>query len=167
MRFLGSKFASACEKTPDAAARHPTVRRFSRVDYKMAIDPAEEATIRAFIVPAKRDRYLSLVSNEKRRAEFLDCLNHCRDIDNRYATQLPSLADVISLLRAHGAPDVCRVISDCRDIDGREMPLRDAVEHAESVGWGTILCCIPGRLAYYLDEAGTRRRLLLIRSHDS
>ena len=130
----------------------------------MALHPAEEATIRAFIVPAKRVRYLSLLANEKRRAKFLDCLNHCRDIDNRYATVLPSTADAFSLLCECGAPDLCHVISDCRDMDGREMPLEDAVAHAESVGWGTILCCIPGRLAYYLDEAGSERRILLSRS---
>ena len=129
----------------------------------MTIAPAEEATIRAFIVPKKRDRYLSLLGNEKRRAKFLQCLNHCRDIDERYASKLPSSVDVISLLRDHGAPAVCRVISDYRDIDGRELPLADAVEHAAAVGWGTIFCCIPGRLAYFLDEAGTERRLLLLR----
>ena len=130
----------------------------------MAISPVDEATIRAFIVPPKRDRYLSLLSNVKRRAKFLDCLNHCRDIDQRYLSEVPSSADAISLLRDRGAPDVCRVISDCRDIDGREMALAEAVEQAETAGWGTILCCIPCRLAYYLDEAGSKRRQLLVRS---
>jgi hypothetical protein len=71
----------------------------------MTIHPDEEATIRAFIVPNKRDRYVSLLSSEKRRPKFLDCLNHCHDIDQRYATALPSSADVPSLLRNHGAPD--------------------------------------------------------------
>jgi hypothetical protein len=133
----------------------------------ITIHPAEEATIRAFIVPAKRDRYVELLANEKRRANFLDCLNHYRDIDERYASEVPSSADAVSLLRDRGAPDVCRVISDCRETDGREMPLADAVEQAEFVGWGTIFCCIPGRLAYFLDEAGSKRRLLMVRSSES
>jgi len=130
----------------------------------MAIHPAEAATIHAFIVPSKRDRYLSFFANGKRRAKFLDCLNHCHDFDTRFATELPIPADGPAVLRSHGAPDECRVISDCREIDGRDMPLEDAVDRAEFIGWGTILCCIPGRLGYYLDEAGSKRRLLLTRS---
>ena len=27
-------------------------------------------------------------------------------------------------------------------------------------GWGTIVSCLPGRLAYYYDEEGARRMLL-------
>jgi hypothetical protein len=46
------------------------------------------------------------------------------------------------------------------------MPLVEALNEAEAIGWGTIISCIPGRLACYLDEAGSERRLLLIRSPD-
>jgi hypothetical protein len=132
----------------------------------MAIHPDEEATVRAFIVPSKRNRYLSLLANGKRRPKFLDRLNHCHDIDHRYATELSTPADIPALLRSHGAPDDCHVISDYREIDGRKMPLDDALNEAETIGWGTIICCLPGRLAYYLDEAGSKRRLLLIRLPD-
>jgi hypothetical protein len=130
----------------------------------MANRPAEEATIRAFIVSAKRDRYISLLASAKRRRKFLDCLNHCRDIDERHITELPSNVGAAALLRSHGAPDNCYVISDNSEIDGRVMPLPEAIDQAEFNGWGTIICCIPGQLAYYIDEAGSKRRLLLSRS---
>jgi hypothetical protein len=51
-------------------------------------------------------------------------------------------------------------MSDIADIDGRELPLAEAVDRAELGGFGTIVSCIPGRLAYYYDESGARRLLL-------
>jgi hypothetical protein len=91
---------------------------------------------------------------------MLDHLNHCRDIDERYARLLPSNTNVAALLRGHGAPATCYVLSDTAEIDGRTLPLVEAVEAAELGAWGTILSCIPGRLAYYYDECGERRMLL-------
>ena len=126
----------------------------------MAIDATEDATVRAFIVPSKRDRYATLLGNPRKRASFLDGLNHCRDFDAKYATALASTADVPALLRSHGASETCRVISDYREIDGREMPIDDAVRQAEASGMGTLLCCVPGRLAYYVGEFGEHRLLL-------
>lgn len=122
--------------------------------------PHEEATIRAFVVPARRTRWLESLTSEKRRRAFLDRLNHCRDIDERYATPLSSNADVVAVLRANGAPATCYVLSDTAALDARELPLAEAVAEAESSGWGTLISCLPGRLAYYYDECGERRMLL-------
>lgn len=52
-----------------------------------------------------------------------------------------------------------RVISDSK-IDGKVMPLPDAIHATSMNGSGTIISCIPGRLAYYYDEVGERRGLL-------
>jgi hypothetical protein len=73
--------------------------------------------------------------------------------------------DLIALLRAHGAPATCHVVSDIPSIDGQEMALEDAVTDAELGGWGTIISCIPGQLGCYIDEAGTKRRMLLVRAN--
>jgi hypothetical protein len=124
------------------------------------MNPQEEATVRAFIVPHRRERWLEALASAKRRRRFLDRLNHCRDIDERYATPLAGGADVISLLRSRGAPANCYVLSDVADIDGREMPLAEAISRAELEGFGTLFSCIPGSLAYYHDERGARRLLL-------
>src|SRR5262245_56664858 len=123
----------------------------------------EEAMVRAFIAPARRARWLDLLGSTKRRRLFLHRLNHCRDIDERYATPLPSNANVVAILRSRGAPSTCFVVSDCKEIDARELPLVEAINQVESCPWGTLVSCLPGLLAYYQDEAGTRRRLLLER----
>ena len=120
----------------------------------------EEAIVRAFIDPTRRARWLEALASAKRRVRMLDRLNHCRDLDERYAILLASNTDVLALLRSRGAPGTCYVFSCTGAIDGRMLPLAEAIFAAEAGGWGTIISCIPGRLAYYYDECGERRMLL-------
>ena len=128
--------------------------------------PLEQATIRAFFVPARRTRWLESLDSKKRRRAILGRLNHCYDLDERFATPLAPNVNVVAVLRSLGAPDTCYVISSIAAIDGREMPLEEAVYQAGAGGWGTLISCISGRLAYYSDEAGTKRRMLLSRSKE-
>jgi hypothetical protein len=123
--------------------------------------PQEEATIRAFITPNRRPRWIQALNSPKRRRLFLDGLNHCPDLDPRFARLLPPNADVVRLLRDHGAPSICYLISDVAELDGRELPLVEAVQEVAAAGWGTIIGCVPGRLAYYRDEEGSRHFLLV------
>src|SRR5882724_5043538 len=112
----------------------------------------EEKAIRAFIVSPRRSRYLLCLASAKRRGPFLDCLNHCRDLDERFATLVKSNTDIAAELRRRGAPDACYVISATEEIDGKSLSLEEAIKAAEIGGWGTIISCLPGRLAYYYDE---------------
>jgi hypothetical protein len=82
------------------------------------------------------------------------------DIDERYATPVASNADVVALLKSRGPPATCYVLSSEAALDSRELPLTEAVDQAALNGWGTIVSCWPGRLAYYYDECGERRMLL-------
>ena len=125
----------------------------------------EEALVDAFIVPAKRERYKALLASRRRRAKLLDGLNHCRDLDPRYATEIASSTDVVALLRSRGAPETCHLISDAKALDGKQMALREAIDEVETRLWGTLIGCVPGRLALYYGEAG-ERRLLLERARD-
>jgi hypothetical protein len=120
----------------------------------------EEAIIRAFITPARRTRWLESLASTKRRARMLDRLNHCRDLDERYATPLPSNTDVVALLRSRGAPAMCCVLSCTKEIDGQTLPLSEAFWAVELSGLGAIISCIAGQLGYYYDEWGERRILL-------
>jgi hypothetical protein len=120
----------------------------------------EESIVRTFIVPSRRSRWLASLRHPARRTGMLDRLNHCRDLDDRYARLLPSSANVVALLRSRGAPERCYVLSNYKEIDGRTMPLDEAVWAAETGGYGTIVCCVAGKLAYYYDECGERRMLL-------
>jgi len=112
------------------------------------------------VVRERRERYRFLLGDPKRRREGLDRLNHCRDLDERHATWLPSNADVVGMLRDAGAPEQAYVISATPAIDGRTMALADAVREAAMGGWGTLVSCLPGRLAFYYDELGERRAIL-------
>lgn len=120
----------------------------------------ESAIVLSFIIPEKRDRYLTLLGKKTRRPDVLDSLNHFRDLDPRYCISLPSSADVVDALRARGAPEKCYLISAIPELDGREMSLSEAIEIIEIEGWGTLVGCIPGRLAYYSGEHGEGRTIL-------
>lgn len=119
--------------------------------------PVEEATIRAFIVPHRRPRWLWRLEPEHRD---LDQLNHCVDLDPRYCLFLPSNADVLGLLRARGAPPECYIIASDPDIDGQVRKLKQALSDLKDADWGAIISCIPGQLVYYYDEHGDRHALL-------
>ena len=54
------------------------------------------------------------------------------------------------------------MVSENSDWDAREMPLRDALEATIGAGWGTLVSCAPGRLAFFEGE-GPKDRYLLIR----
>jgi hypothetical protein len=131
----------------------------------VSLHPAEEATIRAFVVPAKRDRWLSLLASKTRRAKALDLLNHFRDWDPRFVHSFDNQSKLLRALLAAGAPADCHVISNDHSLDGRQMPLTDAIEAAENYSFASVLCCVPGELACFFDEiAAPRRRLILRRA---
>lgn len=110
----------------------------------MPLHPLEEATIRTFIRREKRERYLSQLANSKRRAEFLDCLNHCDDFDDRHVESLATTCNVSAHLEVYGALPECYLISDVSSLDRQTMPLSAAIDVVEIAGFGTILCRIPG-----------------------
>lgn len=129
----------------------------------MALHPAEEATLRTFVVSSKRDRLLTLFGSPKRRKEALDALNHFADWDPRFAQTMESCIDVLALLRKAGAPSECHVMSDAPELDSRYMPLAEAVEACENNSFASVLCCVPGELAFYFDEVAAPRNRLLLR----
>jgi hypothetical protein len=49
----------------------------------------EEELIKAFILPQRRDRYLSFIKTSKRRDKYIDRLDHFCDLDPRYAKLIP------------------------------------------------------------------------------
>ena len=128
----------------------------------MALHPFEEATLRAFVASSKRDRLLTLLGSPKRRRKVLDALNHFDDWDERVALPVNSSEDVLALLRRAGAPPECYVISDDDELDGRSMPLDEAVRACEEFDFASILCCIPGKLAFFYDEAMVLRNRVLL-----
>jgi len=66
----------------------------------MAIHPVEEATIRAFVRSEKRDRFITLLGNPKRRRDAVNELNHFDGWDYRFGRSLDSDVDLLEVVQA-------------------------------------------------------------------
>lgn len=132
------------------------------MDEKVSADHAP-ALLNAFVRPERRARYLGLLASAKGRAKLRAQLAHFRDLDPRYATPVSggqTAAAIAQLLAGKGAPAVCYVLSEDADLDGREMPLADALAAVVGRGMGTFLSCVPGWLAYFEGEEPGERFVL-------
>jgi hypothetical protein len=116
----------------------------------------EEATIKAFIRHNRQERCLRFLSDPKRRRKFTAELAHFKELDAKYALRIPpnqrKSASVLKLLVSMGAGTKVWVISESSELDGREMDLDGALKETIGYGMGTIISCIPSRLAYFEDE---------------
>ena len=117
----------------------------------------ESTFVKAFIQRGRWARYLQLLPDRSRRKEILVRLNHKWDYLPEFATEVPNDQDfpeaLERLLKMQGAPATCHVLVSGLPMDGREVPLREALEMACMHMYGSLLSCIPGRLAYYRPEA--------------
>jgi hypothetical protein len=111
--------------------------------------------IQTFIVPSKRERYIGFASAPKRRPKLIRELDHFVDLDPKYVVPLDAKMsfDILGELVRRGAPATCYVISSNSDLDGRTMPLSVALGQVHCMEFGTIICCVPGRLAYFNGES--------------
>jgi hypothetical protein len=125
----------------------------------------EQGFVRAFILKEKQRRCAYLLSNPDRRKNFRHALAHFKWLDERFSQPiLPSTAhtadELVAFLRQKGAGGTVWVISEYRPIDGREMVLEEAVQETCGRSCGSVLSCIPGKLAFFRDEEMQSQRLL-------
>jgi hypothetical protein len=130
------------------------------------MNPHESAFAESFISKARRERALELLGSPKNRHKLTSTFDHhgrdyfipecIRSIEPRHQHP-PNLAEI---LRAMGAPETCHVIGG--EHDGKDMELLTALKQIVGYGTGTVLSCIPGKLAYF--EGEIRERFLLIRT---
>lgn len=125
----------------------------------------EESLLRAFIVPGKRERYVSRLALPKARQKFMNShLFHMKDLDLRFAERIEPIsqraATIYSMLRERGAPSTCYVISGSSDRDGTESDLRKALDETVGSIGGTFLSCVHGKLAYFEGEEPNERYIL-------
>lgn len=117
------------------------------------MNTAQEAFVRAFIVPGERDRYLQLLASPSRRQKILGVLYHNLDVISERATRIENRDHtserVEQLLRVKGAGPTCYLISPETELNQQEMPLREALETLIDQDGTAIACCLEGRLAYY------------------
>jgi hypothetical protein len=116
----------------------------------------EEAFVRAFILPAKRDRYLQLLANPTKRRKILGTLYHTLSTIEERTSKIASRdhfpEPIEKMLRQKGAREMCYLISPVPALDQQVMPLREALETLKTEDLVAIVCCLPGRLAYYKAE---------------
>jgi hypothetical protein len=118
----------------------------------------EEEVVKAFILPSKRDRYLEFLKTPKKRTKFIAQLAHFKHLNPKFAFTIPGRehnpSSLLKLLGAKGAGATCWVISENSKLDAQEMDLEMALKETIGYGMGTIISCLPGKLAYFEDEEG-------------
>jgi hypothetical protein len=77
----------------------------------------------------------------------------------------PSFAPqrLLAHLKKLGAPADCYLISAVDSLDGQTMNLAAALDAVIGIGVGTLVSCVPGKLALYEGEYGASERLILHR----
>src|SRR5690349_2911345 len=121
----------------------------------------EEKFISAFILKEYQERYRFLLNSfdSRRRNECTNRLNHCRDLNPKYTAWLSRNPrgtparneEIVELLLQKGSPKLVYVLSCNRSVDGQTIPILEALNKTDREGWGTIVSCIAGELAYYFD----------------
>jgi hypothetical protein len=118
----------------------------------------EEALIRAFILPTRRERYVECLAKPKKRARFRAELAHFKALNPQFIVDIPAsqrrCSSILKLLTTKGAGAKCWVISENAEMDGQELDLEMALKETVGYGMGTLISCIPGKLAYFEDEGG-------------
>ncbi|MDX6407054.1 MAG: hypothetical protein QOE13_125 [Gaiellaceae bacterium] len=115
----------------------------------------EKAVFRAFVHPDRKSHYVNRVENPKTREKLLWELDHrlVRDLDPRYAFPIEpghrNADQIYARLRSRGAPNRCHVMGGGWEMDGKDAPLKEALEH---VLGAALISCIPGQLAFYMSD---------------
>lgn len=117
----------------------------------------EEALVKAFVEPSRQERFLMFLAHPKKRRKFTGEHAHRRDrfLQPKFFRSIPPsqqhASTLFALLKSLGAPDTCWVISE-GDLDGCEVDLLAALKKVVGYGMGTLISCLPGRLAYFESE---------------
>jgi len=117
-----------------------------------------EATVKAFIIPVRQERYLEFLKSQKNRTKFIAQLAHFKHLNPVFMVGIPgnqqNPSSLQRLLAGKGAGTKCWVISENSELDGQEIDLQTALEKTIGYQMGTFISCIPGKLAYFEDEDG-------------
>lgn len=116
----------------------------------------EQALIAAFVKRSKRDRYREILSNPRLRHKFTSRLAHFADFDSKYRVAIPSnklfAGNIAIELQKRQSPNVVFAISEDPRLDQKEVQLVEALKEIVGSGMGSVLSCIPGRLAFVETE---------------
>ncbi len=104
----------------------------------------------------KRQRFEEILSTPRLRHKFTSQLAHFKDFDPKYRLPFPSnklsVSSIALELQKRHSPSLVFAISEDPSLDQKELPLVEALERIVGYGMGTVLSCIPGRLAFVETE---------------
>jgi hypothetical protein len=116
----------------------------------------ERSLVAAFVKRNKRDRYREILSSERLRHKFTNQLAHFTDFDPKYRVPIPSnklfVDNIARELQKRHSPNIVFAISEDPALDQKELRLTEALKQIVGRGMGTVLSCIPGRLAFVETE---------------
>jgi hypothetical protein len=116
----------------------------------------EHSLIAAFVKRNKRERYREILSSERLRHKFTNQLAHFTDFDPKYRVAIASnklfVENIALELQKRHSPSIVFAISEDPTLDQMELPLLEALRQTVGRGMGTVLSCIPGRLAFVETE---------------
>src|SRR5262252_4558876 len=116
----------------------------------------EKEFIDRFVVNDRKERYLEFLKGRKRRAEFLDELNHKLQYDRSKATVLPAQyrepKALISFLNSFYVEPTCHLIADSTALDGKEIRTTLAVPELLNNYCGAVMICPPKPIVIYKEE---------------
>jgi hypothetical protein len=120
-----------------------------------------ERGLSRFLVGEWRARFRESLAPAKRRDTLRSQLPHLTHLDPRFATPVleQTASELGARLREQGAGDSCYLLSEDPDLDGRELPLDEALIAIVDGGshHATFVSCLPGQLAYFhAEEPGSR-----------
>jgi hypothetical protein len=109
-----------------------------------------------FLREDRRSRWRELIPRPKGRKKLLASLWNGDDFDRTLMIQVnPSertIQQLLLKLRSLGAPELSHLISARSALDGKDLDLISALKMVFNLAPGTIICCVPGKLAYYEND---------------
>jgi hypothetical protein len=115
--------------------------------------------------PNVKKRIIGMLEKPEKRKKFRALLPHSTIFDSRWVCNIPKNKQcpdgIYRMLRDKNAPDDCHMISSCGEIEGVDMPLREALERVvgQLLG-GTVIICIAESLGYFEGEEYGDRYIL-------
>ena len=112
----------------------------------------DEEIIRLFVHKDRKERYLFKLARPDRRWEVIGAIHGQIEFDPRFCTELPYPLEpkyLCSILKDKGAGKYAYVMSTNEDLDGKILPLLDALQGCVGATTGTIVYCLEGQVGYY------------------
>lgn len=134
----------------------------------MVGDREHERGLASFLRASRRERFVELLAaGGASRDKITSRLAHFEDIDPRFEHALADthhgaveVGAVARALRGLGSQDEVYVVSELPAVDGRFLPLEAALDLTLSQTAGSLVSCLPGRLALFEGESPGDRVIL-------